>query len=113
MRNKMTLSNRAKIFAPYDALKGFTEALKQKEIIYVKKKILSVDQQEDLNNAFKECEKGDLVLIKYYDSLNKNYLELEGILTNIDNIYKRICIVKKEINIEDIIDIKIIKKNAI
>ena len=34
----MDLNRRAKIFAPFDALKGFSEAVGSKEIQYVKKR---------------------------------------------------------------------------
>ena len=34
----MELSKRAKIFSPFDALKGFREAVNSKEIIYVEQK---------------------------------------------------------------------------
>ena len=39
-RTKMTINERAKIFAPFDALKGFRELLKEQEFIKEDKKIL-------------------------------------------------------------------------
>ena len=42
--SKMKMSDRAKIFAPYDALKGFKEMLNEQENIKEEKKTLSEEQ---------------------------------------------------------------------
>ena len=99
---------RAKQFLPFDALKGLQEALreKEKEIEYEEKKELSEETLAELNNIFNQIEKGSYVKIRYYR--NGRYSEINGIVTYIDYIKKKIQIDKIEnINICDIIDILI------
>ena len=95
---------RAKQFLPFDALKGLQEALKEKEIEYEEKKELSEDTLSELNDKFNQVENGKSIKLKYYK--NGRYSEIEGIVTNIDYIKKKIQINKTEnVNICDIIDI--------
>ena len=95
---------RAKQFLPFDALKGLQEALREKEIEYEEKKELSEETLAELNNVFNKIEKGSFVKIRYYR--NGRYKEIEGIVTYIDYIKRKIQIDKIEnINICDIIDI--------
>lgn len=47
---KMDVGKRAKIFAPFDALKGFNEAITAKEIPYVRQKELSDEDKAKLNH---------------------------------------------------------------
>ena len=96
--------SRAKQFLPFDALKGLQEALREKEIEYEEKKELSEDTLSELNDKFNQVENGKSIKLKYYK--NGRYSEIEGIVTNIDYIKKKIQINKTEnVNICDIIDI--------
>lgn len=45
----MSISKRAKIFAPYDALAGFSGEVKKKEIPYEPKRVLDADETWELN----------------------------------------------------------------
>jgi len=45
----MDCGRRAKIFSPFDALKGFNEAVAAKEVLYEYKRELSDNQKEELN----------------------------------------------------------------
>ena len=46
---KMDCGKRAKIFAPFDALRGFNFAIMTKEVIYVEKPELSREDERELN----------------------------------------------------------------
>ena len=46
---KMDRASRAKQFMPFDALKGFREALMEKERVYVPKKELSEERKAELD----------------------------------------------------------------
>lgn len=107
MRKKMTNKERAKIFAPFDALKGFKEALKDEEVIKVSKVTLSEDQELLINNTLNSLEKGMMVEIVYFSNEHNYYLKNIGIFTKIDLINKVIFIVKNKILIDNIIEIKI------
>ena len=48
---KMLLSQRAKIFSPFAALKGFEEAIDEKVQVYVEKRELNDEEQEALESA--------------------------------------------------------------
>ena len=97
--------SRAKQFLPFDALKGLQEALREKEIEHEEKIELSEEILAELNNNFNKIEMGSKVRIKFYK--NMKYIEISGIITNIDYIKKKIQIDQKQnINISDIIYIE-------
>ena len=103
MRSRVS---RAKQFLPFDALKGFSEALREKEIEYEEKRDLSEESLIELNDKFNQIEKGDYIKIKYYK--NGRYIEIKGIVTNIDYTKKKIQI-NKNINVNtcDIVSIEV------
>ncbi len=110
-KSKMPISQRAKIFMPFDALKGFKDALKEKEKIKVLKKELSDDQKEELNSKIREIIKGDMLTIVYYCQKDKTYLNVTGILTEINETMRYLKIVKNKIALDDILSIKKLNEN--
>ena len=108
-RQKMPIKERAKIFAPFDALKGFREMLVEEEIIKEPKKEPSEDLIIYLSNVINSLEVGMLVEVKHYVLKDECYKKTTGVFTKLDRVYKRISIVKTKINIEDIINIKVIE----
>lgn len=102
----MNRENRAKQFLPFDALKGLQEALREKEIEQEEKIELAEERLTELENEFNRIEKGINVNIKYYK--NKQYINISGIVTNIDYVRKKIQINNSEnISICDILNISI------
>ena len=95
--------SRTKQFLPFDALKGFKEALSKKEDQYDKRIYLTEDSYMELETQLNKLQKGSKAKIKYYK--NKKYIEIEGNVTNIDYIRKKIKIDDENINICDIIGI--------
>ena len=99
--------SRAKQFLPFDALKGLQEALREKEIEHEEKIELSEETLSELNNKFNKVEKGSKVKIKFYK--NNKYIEIMGIITDIDYIKKKILVNEEQyINISDIINIIVV-----
>ena len=97
--------SRAKQFLPFDALVGFREALKEKEIEYEDKKELTEESYEELEVKLNRLEKGKKAKIKYYK--NKKYIEITGTVTNIDYTKKKIQIDGEEnINVCDVLGIE-------
>ena len=45
----MNLGRRAKIFSPFDALRGFGDAVKSKDIVYVDRQEVSEDEQREID----------------------------------------------------------------
>lgn len=70
-------AERAKIFAPYDALKGLYSELQKKEKIVIPKKELSEDQLELLNRFFAELHPGDYIYVTYYAKDRYSYADGE------------------------------------
>ena len=100
-------TTRAKQFLPFDALKSFQEALREKEIEYEEKRELSEETLSELDDILNRLEIGDNVIIKYYK--NRQYIEFKGTITKIDFIKKKIQINKENnINIADIVNILIL-----
>lgn len=67
-RPKMDLSNRAKIFAPFDALRGFNFAVMatEAEKALLPKVELSEDLQQELNRKLAQLRTGETVTVCYF-----------------------------------------------
>ena len=95
--------DRAKMFLPFDALKGLQDSLKKVEKCVEERIILSDDIYDDLNDKFIDLKVGDNVLIKYY--YNLEYIESSGVINKIDYNNKNIYLMNSVINVDDIVDI--------
>lgn len=105
MQNKQNHTSRAKLFLPFDSLKGFRDYLKCKERVVVDKKELSSDACEVLDRKLQQIQKGQMVKIVYYDQ--QEYVEVEGLVSKFDPEYLHIIqIVDKVIHFRDIIEIQ-------
>jgi hypothetical protein len=107
MQNNTKL-DRAKQFLPFDALKGYREAIAMVEKQFEEKKELSLDLEERLNEKISQIKKGDNVTVKYYYDLE--YIETTGKVKKIDEVYKNITLLNTTISFDDIIDIDLIDK---
>lgn len=125
----MKLSKRAKIFSPFDALKGFDEAVQSKEVLYVSKKELNEEEVRELNiqintlhnltaNSRLARENNIHAEITYFvpcmDIENENYLvkgrylTVSGIVKCVDPVInKTILIDDTNISLNDILQIRI------
>ena len=99
--------DRAKQFLPFDALKGFREAIRTMEEIHESKKDLSIDELNDLDNKIKSIKKNDLIKVKYY--YQDEYIETIDTLKKVDNIFKRLILNNNKISFDDIMDIELIR----
>ena len=98
-------ADRAKIFIPFESLKGFKDYLKEKERVVVERKLLLEDVCEELDRKLHSLKKGDIIRIVYYDK--DAYVKIEGMLADIDLEYKkRIRVVNTWIDLEDFVVIE-------
>ena len=104
-------ADRAKQFIPFDALKGFKGALRAKEKIKSEKKELTEEEINEISKTLKNVNKRDIVKVIFYK--NQEYIELEGMVSNIDFTLKTIKIIKEIILFDDILVIKIRNKYEI
>ena len=100
----MNRADRAKLFVPFDALKGLQEILREKEKEVEERKELSEESLMELQEELNKVEIGSSVFIKYYK--NKKYIDALGVITKIDYIKKKIQLDNSEnVNICDIVKI--------
>ena len=73
--------DRAKQFMPFDSLKGFREAIMQKETVAEPRKTLSEDMIEHINDILTHSNPGDFLEITFYkdDSYQSVFGELQSI----------------------------------
>lgn len=102
-RTKMSMANRAKQFAPFDALKGFREALRSKEKIRIDKKELSEDIIKEINYKLNKITIGEVITIVYF--FEGEYLQLTGIVKKINTAEKLLQIGETIISFNDIYSI--------
>ena len=106
VRAKMPPSQRAKQFAPFDAVVGLRQALKEKEKIRVQKRELSDDMINEIDNTLKTLNIGDVVWVVHYNSNEQEYLTTNGIVNDINDKSKALTIAVREIKFEDIYSIE-------
>ena len=94
LAEKMPLSQRAKQFAPFDALKGFKEAIQDvnDKAELVDRIIMSEDQLYELDEKVHSLKKG-------------RYIRLSGVYNRIDEIERTLQMTGEEFLLNDIIEI--------
>lgn len=97
-------AERAKIFAPFDALTGFHEALREKERIVVPQFDLSEEMKEELDYKLHQLSPRDIITVIYYD--HEQYVKITGILAQISPTSHTLQIVNTKISFENIYDIQ-------
>ena len=102
-RYKMSVSDRAKQFAPFAALKGYEEALRAREKIIVDKIELSEEMLEELDKKMHCIQKGELATIIYFSK--GEYIKISGMVARIDETSRILQIVNTKIPFDDILDV--------
>lgn len=102
-------AQRAKLFQPFDSLKGFRNILKEQERKKVKPKLLFEEELEKLNIEMEQVKKGDLVRVVYYD--HGEYIEMKGKVVKLDKeMQKMIQIVRTKIKFSQIVEIQCLEE---
>lgn len=100
----MDRENRAKQFMPFDALKGFREALAEKERIIVTKRELSEEKKEALDRKLRQVQKKDIVTVEFFQA--GEYVQVTGMVSRLDETSKTLNVVDTTIAFEDISDLQ-------
>ena len=98
------MSDRARQFLPFDALKGFKQAIKEREKIKVDKIELSEEMANVISYKLRQVKKGMIIKVIHY--IDNEYIETNGIVSEFDETFKYLKIVKKKIMFDDIFDIQ-------
>lgn len=105
----MTQSERAKQFMPFDAMKGLSEALREREEkhLRVEKRELSEEAAAILSAAINKVKKGMVVWVEYYRAFHE--VTKQGKVTNIDLMYRYLVIDDERIYFDDLYKLEIIQ----
>lgn len=96
---RMALSNRAKIFSPFAALRGFDDEISSEGAskLLVKKVELSDEEKNDLSDKLLQVKKGMKVVVRYFvkaaESTGK-YISLTGTVVMIDPVYRELKVMQ-------------------
>ena len=108
-RHPMDIGRRAKQFAPFAALRGLDETVRQQEILYEPRKILSEEKQNELDMKLNILTCDRKIQVTYFQKSWKNpligqYHTLSGTVEFFDpSVHLRID--DTEIQIQDICDL--------
>lgn len=92
---KMSVENRAKLFAPFAALRGFDIEIltTEQDRLLVPQVLLSADQQETTRQVLNALEKGDWITVTYFvpvkaldGQLLGEYTVASGIVKKVDDV---------------------------
>ena len=103
----MDRADRAKQFMPFAALKGYEEAIREREHIVIERSELSEERLDELDNVFKRLRVGDIATCIYYMSSEECYIKVTGMVSKIDIDSRVLKIVNKRIEFDDIYDLEI------
>ena len=98
--------DRAKQFMPFDALKGFREALLEKEKIVDSKVVLSEEQTNDLNDVISSIDIGSVIVVTFY--CNNKYIDKIFTIKKLSINKNKIVLNDYKILLSDIKNIKVI-----
>ena len=104
-RQKMSRADRAKQFMPFAALKGYEEALREKERVIVSCKVIPEDAAEQIDRTLHQLQPWNLVTVIYFPE--HQYLKCTGTVSQIDKKSKMLKIVNTWIPMTAICDIRI------
>ena len=97
------MSERARQFMPFSALKGFHALLKEKERVIIARKELSEEDLRELSEKIVLVKKGMMIKVVYF--CEGEYVAAEGMVANIDLTFRKLTVVKTRISFDDILEI--------
>lgn len=108
MPGLMTRQQRAKQFQPFDAMKGLTEALRDREERHCReqKREISEEKIAEISSVLQRVQNGMVLFIEYFNAFH--YFIIRGEVTIFNQAQKYLQIEEQKIFFEDIYNIKII-----
>ena len=104
-RAPMPPSRRAKLFVPFDALKGLKEAIAAKEKRPEPRRELTDYMKEQINNALLDLQKGQQITVVYYEKQEQQTAQITGTVMKVDAHWQTLLINQIVIGFEEIYDI--------
>ena len=96
---RMALSNRAKIFSPFSALRSFDDEISSEGAskLLVKKVELSDEEKDALSDKLLQVRKGMKVVVRYFVRTTENtgnYISMTGTVVMIDPVYRELKVMQ-------------------
>lgn len=90
IKPRMAISNRAKIFSPFAALRGYEDeiASEGREHTKTQRIELSEEGKERIGTKLMQLQKGEAITVRYFT--DGYYEDLTGKVENVDGIYKEL-----------------------
>lgn len=110
-RPRMPRQNRAKIFAPYQALKGFNKTLHSKDTVYEHYRELAEYGQECLDQKLRRLQKSDKVTVTWFcpkpgKDDHGQYMTVTDTVKRIDPVFHVLHLSGESITFKNIIDLR-------
>ena len=112
---RMTLQNRAKIFSPFAALRGYDEQLaaEKQRTERVTKRILTEEEMSALSDRLMQVTKGMTITVQYFkeDTAHPeipavgNYITLTGKADRIDPVFRTLQVGDTVVPFEDLVEV--------
>ena len=112
---RMSIQNRAKIFSPFAALRGYDEQLAEEKqrTERVTKRILTEEEMSELSDKLMQVTKGMTITVRYFveDTAQPeilavgNYVTLTGKVESIDPVFRTLQIAKEVVPFENLVEV--------
>lgn len=109
IRTPMSVKMRAKQFMMFDALKGLTEAIAEKEKQYAQSRALMESRIEEINRELMNLKNGNTVSVQYCCQNGSQLQTIMGKVNLIDPISQTLKVVETTIHFHSVYEIRIIE----
>ena len=106
MVERYNKTERARQFMPFAALKGYDLLLREQEKVDVPRRLPSEEKAARISKRLIQLRSGSNVEIVHYRT--NTYLYTQGIVRNIDFVFRKLTVGKETIVFDDIFDLKLI-----
>lgn len=107
---EITRAERARQFMPFASLRGYYDFIREQERVKEPRRELSDDQAEELSARLSGFSRGDIVRVKHY--VSDHYEVTEGVLTEFDEVFRRMTIVRTRVRFDDIISAELLSPRS-
>ena len=108
----MRRGDRAKLFAPFDALSGFSDSVKEKDRVYLPRTTPTDYVQEGIDRRLRALRRQDPVTVIYFVSLRRTaeedlgeYRAAAGVVSRVDEIEQKLVLDRLTIPFADIVSL--------
>ena len=101
----MDREQRAKQFLPFSALKGYEEALREREKVWLSRPLLCEERAEELDAGLRQVERGDVIEVTFYRA--GEYRQTRGRVNRLDKNSRFLEVEEERIRFDDLYDLRI------